>query len=206
MTPELRDLWRREPLRFKHALWPEVCFYDKQVEIIHSVRDDSETFVTAGNMLGKDFIAGFIVLWYFICNNPVKIITTSANEKHLATLWGEIDRFIRTAAFPLRVERGGLLKYNHLELYKVVNDEVYKDSYVKGMVVSSPKEGEAMAGHHSANTLWVCDEASGVDNIAYSMAQGWAKRMLVIGNPNPCTNFFYKGVTGGDLALDLETV
>jgi hypothetical protein len=201
MDAKLRRLWAAEPMRFKHALWPEVEFYDKQIDIIHSVRDDPETFVTAGNMLGKDFVAGFVILWYFLCHHPVKIITTSANEKHLATLWGEVDRFIRTAAVPLRMDRGGILKYNHLELYKFIKGELYKDSYVKGMVVSNPQEGEALAGHHSANTLFVCDEASGVDNVAYSMAQGWAKHMLIIGNPNACTNFFYHGVKGGTIEL-----
>jgi hypothetical protein len=30
------------------------------------------------------------------------------------------------------------------------------------------------------------------------MADSWAKRFLIIGNPNPCTNFFYHGVKQGD--------
>lgn len=47
MINELRD-----PLKFAKALWPKVTFYDKQREIIYSVRDNDETFVPAGNMLG----------------------------------------------------------------------------------------------------------------------------------------------------------
>jgi hypothetical protein len=42
----------RDPLVFANLLWPEVEFYDKQKEIIYSVRDNIETVVPAGNMLG----------------------------------------------------------------------------------------------------------------------------------------------------------
>lgn len=67
--------------------------------------------------------------------------------------------------------------------------------------------GEGMLGHHVAErgdgvprTLFVADEASGVDDVSYDRADTWAKRKLVIGNPYPCNNFFYKGVKGGDVA------
>jgi hypothetical protein len=42
----------QDPFELQKVLWPQVRFYDKQREIIASVRDDDETFVTAGNMLG----------------------------------------------------------------------------------------------------------------------------------------------------------
>jgi hypothetical protein len=63
-----------------------------------------------------------------------------------------------------------------------------------------------MQGHHIAEvgdriprTLWIADEASGVDDLGYKAADTWARRKLVIGNPYPCTNFFRAGVKGGDL-------
>jgi hypothetical protein len=31
------------------------------------------------------------------------------------------------------------------------------------------------------------------------MAQGWAKRMLFLGNPNPCDSFYRKMCDAGDL-------
>jgi hypothetical protein len=42
----------QDPFELQKVLWPHVRFYDKQRAIIASVRDDDETFVTAGNMLG----------------------------------------------------------------------------------------------------------------------------------------------------------
>lgn len=198
MRPETIEALK-DPLRFGKMLWPDVEFYDKQREIIHSVRDNDETYVPAGNQLGKDFVAAFIALWYFLCHHPVKVLTTSVKDDHLRVLWGEIDRFIRTASMPLTAEHGGPLIYNHREMRKLVGGAMEKDSYLLGCV---SERGEGLSGHHAPFTLLIADEASGVDDMVYSAGQGWMKRFLAIGNPNPCTNFFRGGVEGGDLEED----
>ncbi len=41
-----------DPIKFANLMWPNVRFYNKQKEIIYSVRDNDETVVVAGNMLG----------------------------------------------------------------------------------------------------------------------------------------------------------
>ena len=196
-----------DPLALAGILWPKnnpndplnpkgLQFYDKQIEIIRSVWQDAKTYVPAGNKLGKDFIAGFIALAFFLTHRPVKIITTSVKDEHLDVLWGEIDRFIRTCRYPMLAKDGGPLVYLHQEIRRVVNGVEEMDSYLKGQV---SKKGEGMAGHHAAHTLIIMDEASGVDEVVYEMAQGWAAHMLIIGNPNPCINFFKRGVFAGDL-------
>jgi hypothetical protein len=70
-----------------------------------------------------------------------------------------------------------------------------KISYLLGMV---SQKGEGMAGHHARYTLGIIDEASGVDDLVYTQMDTWAKRKLIIGNPNPTENFFKKLVVGGD--------
>jgi hypothetical protein len=196
---DLQAYWLKNPLAFCKVFWPDVEFYDKQIEVIHSVRDNKETYVTAGNMLGKDFLAGFVSLWYFICNRKVRIMSTSASEKHLDVLWAEIDSFIQSSKYPLTERKGGPLRYQHYFLGKIIGGELDKTCYMKGVVTDPSTQGESLAGHHAPATLAIIDEASGVRDIAYEACQGWAKRMLIIGNPNPCTNFFYRGVKGGDL-------
>jgi len=64
-----------------------------------------------------------------------------------------------------------------------------------------------MLGHHIAETgdgiprtLWLADEASGVEDISYERASTWARRMLIIGNcysGAPGCSFFQKAVQGG---------
>jgi hypothetical protein len=167
------------------------------------VWDNDETYVVAGNMLGKDFIAGLAILAFFLTRTPCRIVATSVDHAQLGgVLWGEIRRFVQTSRFPLEAERGGPLIVNHMHLRKMAGKEVCGLSYCIGRVAA---KGEGMLGHHIADvgdgvprTLFVADEGSGVDDVSYERATTWAKRILVIGNPYPCQNFFYRGVKAGD--------
>ena len=191
--------------RVKQIHWPDITFYDKQWELIESTCFDQETYAPAGNELGKDYVSAFVILSRFLVARifrvQCKILTTSAVEKHLANLWGEMDRFIRESKAALRVEDGGPLRVTEKSIYMVVNQTLVKDSYIFQAVASSENKGEGLSGHHASEgeTLFVADEASGVPDVAYKMAQGWADHMLIIGNPNPCSNFFYQAIEDGDL-------
>jgi hypothetical protein len=193
-----------EPMKLKELLWPHVRFYKEQKEIIYSVVENDETFVPAAHMMGKDFVSAFIVLWFFLSRHPVRVVTTSADYSQLeSVLWGEMRRFIQEAKHPLEYEKGGPLVVNHLHIRKMVNNQVDGLSYLISRVAA---KGEGMQGHHIAETgdgvprtMWVADEASGVDDLSYKAADSWAKRKLVIGNCYPCQNFFRRGVKGGDV-------
>lgn len=197
MEADLILSWQRDPMKLKRDMWPHIEFYNKQIEIIYSVWENDETIVPAGNMLGKDFVAGFIALGWFITHDFVRVVTTSVKDDHLRVLWDEIDMYLSTSAIPLREEHGGPLRCNHRDIRKLAGTKVgVEKSYLVGMVAG---KGEAMQGHHSPHSLLVVDEASGVDDIVYDMACTWLKKALIIGNPLPCANFFIKGCKAGDL-------
>jgi hypothetical protein len=195
-----------DPLIFAKTFWPEVQFYDRQKELMYSLKDNDETICVAGNMLGKDFTAGFLVLWFFLSRNPCRIVTTSVDATQLeSVLWGEIKRFIDTSTHKdvpgvrgiLNSTEGGPILVNHLHLRKIVDGKVCPISYVRGRVAA---QGEGMLGHHVAQTgdgiprtLMVADEASGVDDTSWEVSSSWANRKFAIGNPYPTTNFFYRG-------------
>ena len=192
-----------EPNTLRRILWPTVAFFDKQQEIIDSVDHNDETIVPAGNMLGKDYVAAFINLRYFLLHAGLtggcRCITTSIKEDHLRVLWGEMGRFIQTSRIPLTAKKGGPFVVNHLDIRYVGPDgQTNPISYLRGMVSAL---GEGMAGHHAKYTLATLDEASGIDNLVYDQVRTWAKRILVIGNPLPCENFFKKAVKGGDIPV-----
>ena len=118
MTPtpsqaELAASLAADPLRFVALCWPTLKLYDKQREILLSVRDNLETFTHAGNELGKDFIAAIVAIWFFASRTPARVITSSSSETQLnAILWSEIRHRIETSRYPfpfrvtmLRVEK-----------------------------------------------------------------------------------------------------
>lgn len=188
----------KDPLKFATLFWPDVIFYKKQREVIYSLEENDETWVVAGNMLGKDYVAGFICVRFFLrhLGDSCRIVTTSVKDDHLRVLWGEIGQFVDRSRFPLSHKKGGPLVVMHREIRKIVRGEVDKISYLLGMV---SEKGEGMAGHHAAYTLGVIDEASGVDRIVYTQMDTWAKKKLIFGNPNPGSDFFEKEVEAGDI-------
>jgi len=189
----------------KEVLWPKVKLYEKQLEVLTATLETPETYVTAANKVGKDFVAGFIALACFItCQRlgvTARIVTTSVAEHHLKVLWGEIGRFLSTASRSLVAGKGnaGPLVVNYQEV-RVAGEAESKNplSYLVGRVSA---KGEGMAGHHAEFTLLIGDEASGLDDAVYEAAQGWAQHMLFIGNPNPCSNFFFNNVKAGNLVI-----
>lgn len=197
----------RDPLALTALLWPHITLYNKQCEIVHSVWENDETVVTAGNMLGKDFTAGLVCLAFFLTRHPCRIVTTSADYPQLeAVLWGEIRRLIQESKIPLESNKGGPLLINHMHIRKVYKKNVCGLSYLVGRVSA---KGEGMLGHHIAQqgdgiprTLYVADEASGIPDISYERADTWANRKLIIGNPYPCNNFFFRAVKEGDIVSD----
>jgi hypothetical protein len=227
MTPNPPRLLSIDPLKLSKLLWPDVYLYREQKQIIRSVWEDDQTFVPAGNMLGKDFVAGRIVVLFFLTRSPCRIVTTSTKDKHLNVLWGEIGQAIQTSKHPLESTRGGPIVCNHHELRKMVRGQRCPISYVLGLVASDAT-AESFQGHHCTPApgsleerwwqasgcpplnLFVGDEASSLPESYNSMASTWARRMLVFGNTWECDNFFKHAMKGkpgtkdkgGDIARD----
>lgn len=189
--------WILDPLKFISVFWPQIRIYDKQAEILYSLRDNDETIVPAGNQLGKDFITGLAVLWFFCSRKPCHVITSSSSQVQLrSVLWGEINNFIQTAKHPLPIE----VTDNAIYQVNQHGDRVPK-SYLLGVVTNIV---ETMQGHHLARhgrprCLAVFDECSAIEDPYYNAVDTWAHRKLSIGNPLPCNNFFKKKVKGGDV-------
>lgn len=195
----------QDPIELYKALWLEGRLCDFQKDIIRSVWRDDETYVVAGNMLGKDYVAGRIVVMFFLTRHPCRIFTTSVADDHLDVLWGEINSAIQESVLPLDSTKGGNLIINHHHIRKLVNGDMCPLSYIKGGT-SPTNKGEKIQGHHIAQwgdgiprTLFMADEASGLLKQYYEMATTWANCMLIFGNAWPCENFFkqaFKGRTG----------
>jgi hypothetical protein len=196
-----------DPFAFLAFNWPDIKLYPRQAEIVESVRDNDETIVPAGNALGKDFIAAFICIWFFCSRSPCKVVTHSVDQPQLqGVLWGEMRRFVQTSKHKLNIN----MRQDMFAQFIRPDGTADPLSYLIGRVT---RKGEGLLGHHvprtkrdrSADgrmlprTLFVADEASGIDDEAWEKVDTWAHRKLAIGNPFPCSNFFYKSVKGGNV-------
>lgn len=202
-----------DPKKLMKLLWPDVTLYKQQWDIVYSIHGQEEsgyipaveTYAPAGNMLGKDYTAAFICLWFFLSRYPCRIVTTSAKDDHLRVLWGEIGQFISTSKYSLDYKKGGPLVINHQDIKRWHNGQRCPKSYLIGMVASADSIA-AMQGHHIANigdgvprTLFVSDESSSVPDAYYTMAKTWFNRAFIFGNTWDCQNFWKRNVEAGDL-------
>lgn len=210
-----------DPVTLAQALWPMVTFYGPQREMIMSVRDSAETYVVAGNELGKDFVTGCICAMFFLeprvffdeqyvadverltrgmpehLRHTRRIVTTSVRDDHLDVLFNEIGKFFSLCVEPI----------DHvIMMTREVRFRIERDlpsgktaaNYIKG--ICAAKEA-GFAGHHARYTLGIGDESSSLSNVVYEEYQGWAKRQLYFGNPRPCSNFFKTNYKRGDLLV-----
>lgn len=217
-----------DPAALVEWIWPHERLYDREWEIIYSVRDNKETYVPAANGVGKDWTSGLLTWLFWISPQSFfsdeyvayveslrrpgydphtrRIMTTSVTDSHLGTLWGEIGRFAWGAKVPLLVEKGG--PYILLQRSYEIREAGDKDSgenpinWVKGRVTRTGDKVVGMAGHHAAYTLGLGDEASGIEDEVKEQFDGWTKKQLWISNCNGRIddNFFGRAVKAGDLA------
>lgn len=192
----------KDPYKLCAILWPHIRFYDRERDLIYSVWHNKLTICVAGNMLGKDYTAAFIALSFFLTRHPCRIVTTSVDGDQLSgVLWGEMRRLIQESKVPLNHYDGGPLIVNDLYIRKMMTYGPNKGeadglSYLMGKVA---KKGEGMLGHHISETgdgiprtLFMGDEASGLEDETIDKAETWFDRGLLIGNAYPTTNRFWK--------------
>jgi tRNA(Met) C34 N-acetyltransferase TmcA len=142
---KLMRLWMARPeVFFKNVLGWEP--WEKQVEILHSIRDNRETMVQSCNAAGKSWLAAGIVIWWMITRFNGKVITTAPTWRQVQdVLWAKIGS--QAAKAPVL----GLKP-----MQTAMNMD--KDWFARGL---STRQPEKFAGYHG-NVLMVVDEASGV--------------------------------------------
>jgi hypothetical protein len=155
--------------------------WEKQEDIICSVRDNDNTCVASGHGVGKTFISACTTLWFLCTHYQSRVITTAPTNRQVESiLWAEIWNLYKNARVPL----GGRLLKTALNL-----EEKW---FALGLSTDDP---DRFQGHHAEHLLLVMDEAPGVDPKIYEAAQGIltsrGAKSLLIGNPTSSSGPFF---------------
>lgn len=181
---KLYRMWIRKPeVFFENVLGWEP--WDKQIDILHSLRDNKETMVQSCHAAGKSWLAAGIVIWWLVTRPNSKVITTAPTWRQVEdVLWSKIGA--QTAKAPVL----------GLKPLKTTLD-MDKDWFARGL---STRQPEKFSGYHG-NVLMIIDEASGVvgENLwaamDFNLTDSKNDRMLAIGNPTDPTGEFYRRCT-----------
>lgn len=179
---EIRDYLRKNPEFFARKIMG--CdIWEKQVEILNSVRDNKRTAVASCHGSGKSFLSGRILVPWWISSFAYSIVVTTAPTFRQVEkiIWQEI----RTGIKNCRLNLGGsLLKTSWMI------DDLW---YAFGFATKTP---DNFQGLHSEHVLIIVDEASGVTEEIFDAIEGVMTsdncRLLAIGNPTEASGKFYE--------------
>lgn len=168
--------------------WVEKVLYavpwEKQCEILNSVRDYYKTAVRSCHGVGKSFTAGQVILW-FLYNFPRSIVlSTAPTWRQVEKLvWKEVRASFKRAKVPL----GGKIQPKSPEIQIIQNEW-----YAIGLSTNDP---DRFQGFHEKYILVVVDEAAGVSEDIFEAVEGVLTsenaRLLLLGNPTSLSGTFY---------------
>ncbi len=180
-----RMYWRAHPVEWMQERLGEYL-WSRQMDIVHSVRDNRYTAVKSCHGVGKSHIAARLVAWWIESHPPGQafVVTTAPTGAQVAAvLW----RYIRQVH-----SRGRLSgRTNQTQWYL----PHLGSEHLVAMGRKPPDHGaDAFQGIHARYVLVIFDEADGVPpslwNSGSSLVANEESRFLAIGNPvNPASEF-----------------
>lgn len=178
-----------EPVRWVEKVLKE-GLWDKQKEILESIRDNTRTAVKTCHGTGKTRVASDAALWFLYAHPKSVVITTAPTWRQVEQLlWREIrERYDivkdRVEDFPGR-------------MFQTPKLELAAKWYALGV---STKEPERLSGFHAEWMLIIVDESSGVDDAIFEAIRGIMSagnaRLLLLGNPTKPSGEFYDAFNG----------
>lgn len=172
------DRSRNDPAWFIRNVLGAEYLTPQQITVLESVRDHRRTLVTAGNSVGKTWLAARLALWFLYSHPKSKVITTAPTWIQVESLlWRELRAAYLSAKFPL----GGDIHKTQIVLAD--------NWFAIGLSTDDPTRFQ---GFHAPRIMIIFDEAIGVDPGIWEASEGVAvgndDRFLAIGNPTDPTS------------------
>lgn len=149
--------------------------------------------IRSGHGVGKTFFMGATALWFGATRSDAKIPCTAPSAHQLATqLWGEIA-ICRQRLYDRVPDMGSQIE--------VKSDEVaFRLSGSNAYARTARKETpEALQGFHAKNLLFLIDEASGIEEKIFEVAEGALSTpgalVVMAGNPTRTDGYFHRAHT-----------
>lgn len=147
--------------------------------------------IRSGHGVGKSTFLAWCILWFCICYFPCKVPATAPTGHQLDdVLWAELAKWHRILKERLPAlgsefewSAGSFkLKSNPSESFAVAR-------------TSRPEKPEALQGFHSENILFLIDEASGVSDNVFEVAEGALSTegafVVMAANPTRQSGYFF---------------
>lgn len=173
----------------KEALGAEPT--EQQWEASREIVRTRKVSIRSGHGTGKSTFLAWCVLWFLCCYFPCKVPCTAPTGHQLEDiLWAELAKWHRILK-ERHPELGGEFEWksNHFSLVSHP-----QESFAVART-SRPENPEALQGFHSENILFLIDEAPGVVEVVFQVAEGALSTegafVVMAGNPTREDGYFY---------------
>lgn len=180
-TPDIFTTFQKYPVRFLNMCYGAEL-WEKQQEIVLSVRDNRYTTVASCHASGKSFTAAHIVHWFLHAFPHSIVLTTAPTFRQVQdVLWKEINTAYGKGAQRFDIS-GDMLKVRY---------NLSSDWFAVGLSTDDP---DKFQGYHAKSILIIIDESSGVPSPIFDAIEGVAStgnvHILHLGNPTDPTGYF----------------
>lgn len=156
-----------------------------QVEALNVLVSRGRLSVRAGHGVGKSAFEAWAVLWFLFTRPYPKVICTAPSKQQLFDiLWPEIAKWMQGSPI--------LKKLFEWQKTRIVMTQHPERWWASARTASKP---DNFAGIHEDHVLIVCDEASGIADTIYEVAEGALTtpdaKIILCGNPTQTTGEFY---------------
>ncbi|WP_156920705.1 hypothetical protein [Fundidesulfovibrio putealis] len=145
--------------------------------------------VRSGHGTGKTTSLAWLIHWFLLFHTDVKIpcTATTAAQLHDA-LWAELSKWHRRYLYKPFKDSIGI---NNDRMY-IIGEEKFRFAVARTSAKDKP---EALQGFHAENLMVIIDEASGVDNKVFEVAEGTLSTegaiIILCSNPTRNSGYFY---------------
>jgi phage terminase large subunit len=164
---------------------------DQQWEASRAIVERRRVSIRSGHGTGKSAFMAWCVLWFMSCYYPCKVPATAPTSHQLEDiLWAEIAKW--HAAMRERVPQlANEFEWTKERFYLKSNPN---ESFAVART-ARPERPEALQGFHSENILFLIDEASGVAENVFQVAEGALSTegafVVMAANPTREEGYFY---------------
>ena len=164
---------------------------DQQWEASRAIVDRRRVSIRSGHGTGKSTFMAWCVLWFLACYFPAKVPATAPTSHQLEdVLWSEIAKWHRKMA-----ERLPSLAAQFEWSVGAFRMKAAPNESFSVARTSRPERPEALQGFHAEHILFLIDEASGVADNVFEVAEGALSTegafVVMAANPTRQSGYFF---------------
>lgn len=158
-----------------------------QTEALQTISHHDRLSIRAGHGVGKTTLLAWIVLWFMFTRYPFKIpITANSQDQLRDVVWPELRKWAGELPEAMRAQL-------EIGADRIALKGAEASAFATARTASSDNP-EALQGFHEENLLFIVEEASGIPDIVFDIAQGSLStpgaKIVMLANPTRNSGYF----------------